>query len=106
MNSEILVLFSRKGCCLCESLEKKLLNISLTSLNPPIVLSVLDIDSKEVSEDLRIKYSNEVPVMVIDSSNLSKTIQFPRVSPRLKEDLLLSWIQKNLNIFFKLSKGN
>ena len=103
MNSEILVLFSRKGCCLCETLEKKLLNISLTSLNPPMVLSVLDIDSKEVSEDIRIKYSNEVPVMLIDSNTLSKKIEFPRVSPRLKEDMLSSWIQKNLNVFFKLS---
>ena len=103
MKSEILILFSRKGCCLCETLEKKLLNISLSSLNPPIVLSVLDIDSKEVSEDLRIKYSNEVPVMVIDSYLLSKIIEFPRVSPRLKEDMLSSWIQKNLNNFFKLS---
>ena len=103
MNSEILVLFSRKGCCLCETLEKKLLNISLTSLNPPMVLSVLDIDSKEVSEDIRIKYSNEVPVMLIDSNTLSKKIELPRVSPRLKEDMLSSWIQKNLNVFFKLS---
>ena len=103
MNSEKLVLFSRKGCCLCETLEKKLLNISLTSLNPPMVLSVLDIDSKEVSEDIRIKYSNEVPVMLIDSNTLSKKIEFPRVSPRLKEDMLSSWIQKNLNVFFKLS---
>tara|TARA_Y100001968_G_scaffold161042_1_gene147337 strand:+ start:333 stop:644 length:312 start_codon:yes stop_codon:yes gene_type:complete len=103
MKSELLILFSRKGCCLCETLEKKLSNISLTSLNPPLILSVLDIDSKEVSEDIRIKYSNEVPVMVIDSNILSKIIEFPRVSPRVKEDLLSSWIQKNLNIFFKLS---
>ena len=103
MNSEILILLSRKGCCLCETLEKKLLNISLTSLNPPMVLSVLDIDSKEVSEDIRIKYCNEVPVMLIDSNTLSKKIEFPRVSPRLKEDMLSSWIQKNLNVFFKLS---
>ena len=103
MNSELLILFSRKGCCLCETLEKKLSNISLISLNPPLILSVLDIDSKEVSEDIRIKYSNEVPVMVIDSNILSKIIEFPRVSPRVKEDLLSSWIQKNLNIFFKLS---
>ena len=88
---------------MCETLEKKLLNISLTSLNPPMVLSVLDIDSKEVSEDIRIKYSNEVPVMLIDSNTLSKKIEFPRVSPRLKEDMLSSWIQKNLNVFFKLS---
>ena len=100
MNSEVLILFSRKGCCLCETLEKKLSNISLTSLNPPIQLSIVDIDNKEVSIDIKRKYTNEVPLLVLDSNKLSKKIELPRVPPRLKEDLLLSWIQKNLNIFF------
>ena len=101
MNSEILILFSRKGCCLCESLEKKLSTISLIKLNPPIVLSIVDIDMKEVSDEIRIKYTNQVPVLVLDSNKLSQKIELPRVSPRLKEDSLLSWIQKNLNIYFK-----
>ena len=103
MNTEVLILFSRKGCCLCETLEKKLSNISLTNLNPSIVLSVVDIDSKEVSEEIKKRYTNDVPVMVLDSNKLLRKIEFPRVSPRLKEDLLLSWIQKNLNTFFELS---
>ena len=103
MNSEVLILFSRKGCCLCEALEKKLSNISLINLNPSIVLSVIDIDNKEVSIDIQRKYTNEVPVLVLDSNKLSRKIELPRVSPRLKEDLLLSWIQKNLNIFFDSS---
>ncbi len=100
MNSEVLILFSRRGCCLCETLEKKLSNISLINLNPPIVLSVVDIDSKEVPIDIQKKYTNEVPVLILESNKLSRKIEFPRVSPRLKEDLLLSWIQKNLNVFF------
>ena len=100
MNSEVLILFSRRGCCLCETLEKKLSNISLINLNPPIVLSVVDIDSKEVPIDIQKKYTNEVPVLILESNKLSRKIEFPRVPPRLKEDLLLSWIQKNLNIFF------
>ncbi len=103
MNSEVLILFSRKGCCLCETLEKKLSNISLINLNPPIALSIIDIDSKEVSIDINRKYTNEVPVLVLDSCKLSRKFELPRVSPRLKEDLLLSWIQKNLNIFFNSS---
>ena len=103
MKSDVLILFSRKGCCLCETLEDKLSNISLINLNPPLVLSIVDIDSKEVSNDIKMKYTNEVPVIVIDSKKLSRKIEFPRVSPRLKEDLLLSWMQKNLNIFFKVS---
>ena len=98
MNSEVLILFSRKGCCLCETLEKKLSTINLINLNPPIVLSIVDIDDNEVSIDTQRKYTNEVPVLVLDSNKLSKKIELPRVSPRLKEDMLLSWIQKNLNV--------
>ena len=103
MKPEVLILFSRKGCCLCETLEKKLSNISLTNLNPPVVLSIVDIDSKEVSTDIHMKYTNEVPVIILDSYKLSRKIELPRVPPRLKEDLLLSWIQKNLNIFINSS---
>ena len=103
MNSEILILFSRKGCCLCEALEKNLSNIDLIKLNPPIVLSIIDIDNDEVSIEVQKKYTNEVPVLVLDSNKLSRKIELPRVSPRLKEDLLLSWIQKKLNIIFNSS---
>ena len=101
MNSEVLVLYSRKGCCLCQTLEKKLTNICLENLHPSIVLSIVDIDSKTVSLDIQMKYTNDVPVMVLDSTRLLKKVEFPRVSPRLKEDMLLFWIQKNLNIVYK-----
>ena len=70
MKPEVLILFSRKGCCLCETLERKLSNISLTNLNPPLVLSIVDIDSKEVSTDIHMKYTNEVPVIILDSYKL------------------------------------
>ena len=101
MNSEVLILYSRKGCCLCQTLEKKLSNICLESLNPSIMLSIIDIDSKQVSLDIQMKYTNEVPVMILDSSSLLNKFELPRVSPRLKEDMLLSWIQKNLNNVYK-----
>ncbi len=103
MNSEVLILYSRKGCCLCQTLEKKLSKISLENLHPSIVLSIVDIDSKKVSLDIQMKYTNDVPVMVLDSTRLLKMIELPRVSPRLKEDMLLSWLQKNLNILYKTS---
>ena len=77
---------------MCETLEKKLSAISLIGLNPPIVLSVIDIDNQEVSIEIQKKYTNEVPVLVLDSNNLSRKIELPRVSPRLKGDLLLSLI--------------
>ena len=101
MNSEVLILYSRKGCCLCQTLEEKLSNICLEKLNPSIVLSIVDIDSKKVSIDIQMKYTNEVPVMVLDSSRLLNKFELPRISPRLKEDMLLSWIQKNLNNVYK-----
>ena len=103
MNSEILILYSRKGCCLCQTLEEKLSNICLRNLKPSIVLCIVDIDSNKVSLDIKMKYTNEVPVLLLDSNKLSRKIELPRVSPRLKEDLLLTWIQKNLNIFFNTS---
>ena len=103
MNSEVLILYTRKGCCLCQTLEKKLSNICLENLNPSIVLSVIDIDSNKVSLDIQMKYSNEVPVMVLDSTRLLKKIELPRVSPRLKDDMLFFWIQKNLNILYKIT---
>ena len=100
MNSEVLILYTRKGCCLCQTLEKRLSNICLKNLKPSIVLSIIDIDSKKVSLDIQMRYTNEVPVIVLDSTKLLKKIELPRVSLRLKEDMLLSWIQKNLNIIF------
>ena len=101
MNPEVLILYSRKGCCLCQTLEKKLSSIRLENLNPSISLSIVDIDSKQVSLGIQKKYTNEVPVIVLDSTRLLKKIELPRVSPRLKEDMLLSWLQKNFNILYK-----
>ncbi len=103
MNTEVLILYSRKECCLCQALERKLSNICLEKLNPSIALSIIDIDSKKVSLDIQMKYTNEVPVMVLDSTRLLKKIELPRVSPRLKKDMLLSWLQKNLNILYNIS---
>ena len=103
MNSEVLILYSRKGCCLCEALETRLLNISLSDLKPSIQLSIFDIDSEQVSTDIKGKYMNEVPVIVLESNILRRRIELPRVPPRLKDDLLLFWIQKKLNILYKKS---
>ena len=103
MKPEVLILFSRKGCCLCEALEENLLNISLTNLDPSIVLKILDIDSTEVSLEERRLYTNEVPVLVLDSSKLARRIELPRLSPRLKKDNLLIWLQNKLNNCYQSS---
>jgi len=101
MNTEVLILYTRQGCCLCQTLEKKLSNICLENLTPPIELSIVDIDSKKVSLDIHIKYTNDVPVIVLNSTQLFKKVELPRVPPRLNEEMLLSWIQKNLNMLYK-----
>ena len=103
MNSEVLTLYSRQGCCLCLELESKLSNICLNNLKPSLVLSIVDIDSIKVSLDIQMKYTNEVPIIVLDSTKLLKKIELPRVSPRLKEDMLFSWIQKNLNSLYQIT---
>ena len=103
MNSEVLTLYSRQGCCLCQELERKLSNICLDNLKPSLVLSIVDIDSIKVPLDIQMKYTNEVPIIVLDSTKLLKKIELPRVSPRLKEDMLFSWIQKHLNILYKIA---
>ena len=97
MKKEVLILYSRKGCCLCETVERNLSYINLFNLNPPIVLSIVDIDTDKVPNELQRKYSNEVPVLVLDSNKLQQKIELPRLSPRLKEDMLMSWIQKRLD---------
>ena len=86
---------------MCETLEEKLSNLCLKNLKPPLVLSIIDIDGKKVSSNIHFKYTNEVPVLILESTKLLKKIELPRVSPRLKEDMLLSWIQKNLNIMYE-----
>ncbi len=103
MNSEVLTLYSRQGCCLCQELERKLSNICLNNLKPSLELSIVDIDSIKVSLDIQMKYTNEVPIIVLDSTKLLKKIELPRVSPRLKEDMLFSWIQKNLNSLYQIT---
>ena len=103
MNSEVLTLYSRQGCCLCQELERKLSNICLNNLKPSLVLSIVDIDSIKVSLDIQMKYTNEVPIIVLDSTKLLKKIELPRDSPRLKEDMLFSWIQKNLNSLYQIT---
>ena len=103
MKQEVLILYSRKGCCLCEALEERLLNISLTNLDPAVALKILDIDTTEVSLEERRLYTYEVPILVLDSNKLARKIKLPGVSPRLKKDSLFKWLQNKLNNCYELS---
>ncbi|WP_320677320.1 glutaredoxin family protein [Prochlorococcus sp. MIT 1300] len=90
-----LVLYTRKGCCLCEGLEKKLRELKLNKVTPQLSLRVVDIDHQLTPADVRERYNLEVPVMCIGpSDSLHKLIPLPRVSPRLNGEGLLKWLQK------------
>ena len=56
MNKDLLILYTRFGCCLCEGLEERLQNISCKELNPPMIFQVIDIDQGGLSEIQRDKY--------------------------------------------------
>jgi hypothetical protein len=84
-----LILYSRKGCCLCEGLEQRLRSLALASLTPPLQLEVIDIDAADVDPALRARYDLEVPILAVGSTPL------PRVSPRLQGDGLYTWLQRS-----------
>ncbi|WP_186545187.1 glutaredoxin family protein [Synechococcus sp. ROS8604] len=88
IDSRRLLLFSRAGCCLCEGLEQRLRDLNLEQDVHPLQLEVVDIDSPECPVSLRARYDLEVPVLVLDDTEL------PRVSPRLSGDGLRNWLQR------------
>ena len=87
-NSRRLLLYSRAGCCLCEGLEQRLRDLNLEQGIHPLKLVVVDIDAPDCSALLRARYDLEVPVLVLEETEL------PRVSPRLSGDGLRNWLQK------------
>ena len=51
----VLLLLTRKGCCLCEGLEQK-----LRSLDLPLALEMIDVDGDPA---LQARFGLEVPVL-------------------------------------------
>ena len=96
MSSLRLILYSREGCCLCKGLEERLRNLSLSHLNPPVELQVIDIDAVDTPKDIRARYDLQVPVMMLGRTDLPETIELPRVSPRLNGEGLYRWLEKFL----------
>lgn len=84
----VLVLYSRRGCCLCEGLEEKLL-----ALEPPLPLVVIDVDQDPV---LQARFGLEVPVLALSADGAGSSAQpLPRVPPRLQGQALWVWLQKH-----------
>ena len=88
-----LILLTRSGCCLCEGLEERLWKLSLDQLEIPIELCVRDIDTKDATKAETERYSLEVPVLLLELSSPLRRFKLQRVSPRLDEEALLSWLQ-------------
>ena len=86
---QVLVLYSRQGCCLCEGLEQRLIALNLAGLG--VTPQVLDMDGQDVSPELKARYDLEVPVLVAHGREL------PRVSPRLSGEGLFNWLQRALS---------
>lgn len=91
-----LLLYSRQGCCLCQGLEERLLALDLESWQPPLQLSVIDIDQADNSEELRARYDLEVPVLALSQVGEQALLVLPRVSPRLSGEGLRSWLRKHI----------
>tara|TARA_B100000700_G_C14672861_1_gene681660 strand:+ start:235 stop:543 length:309 start_codon:yes stop_codon:yes gene_type:complete len=97
MNLIQLILYSRKGCCLCEGLELRLKSIPLQDLSPPLTLKIVDIDGKDVSDSQRARYDLKVPVMAFSLNSSDRIIELESISPRIKGKTLLLWLQKSIN---------
>ena len=81
----VLLLLTRKGCCLCEGLEQK-----LRALDLPLALEMIDVDGDPA---LQARFGLEVPVLQVRSVQGDR--QLPRVPPRLAGASLQVWLQKH-----------
>jgi glutaredoxin len=61
-----LTLYSRQGCGLCEEMKEV---VHAVALKIPIEIEIVDVDG---ADELREKFSNEVPVLFIDGRKAFK----------------------------------
>ena len=103
MQSFVLYFFTRKGCCLCEGLEKKLKDFCFQKLSHPLVLQMIDIDDPGTSKVDKDNFSLDVPVLIVKSQKSNQNFRLPRVSPRLNGEGFSKWLQKSLEDYFEKS---
>ena len=95
----ILLIFVRKGCCICDALKNNLKKINLENVYPDLKIQEIDIDRYDLYKDEYKKYDNEVPVIALKNLSSNQLNELPRVSPRVKEIQLESWLKKNIKLF-------
>jgi len=92
-----LIIFTRKGCCICDLLKDNLRKINISNIQPGLNLEEIDIDRVDLYKDKFKKYDQSVPVIAIKKITSNEIIELPRVSPRLKVAQLEIWLRKNIN---------
>jgi hypothetical protein len=83
------ILFTRSGCCLCEGLEERLLE-----LISPQALQLVDVDSHPA---LQSRYGLSVPVLALpseDADDATEASPLPPVPPRLKGERVRAWLAR------------
>ena len=90
-------IFVRQGCCLCDSLKRKLTKVNFNEILPNLQIDEIDIDRVDLYQNKYKKYNYEVPVIAIEEVKSKEIIELPRISPRIKDDQLKNWFVKNIN---------
>lgn len=85
-----LLLFTRRGCCLCEGLEERLRDLGLSAEGAAPQLRLVDVDG---DPELQQRYGLEVPVLAVRSSTPAWR-ELPRVPPRLSGERLAQWLAR------------
>ena len=67
-------------------------------IKPKLEINEIDIDRFDLYQEKYKKFDHEVPVVAIKESTSQNFIELPRISPRLKDDQLKKWLEKNINI--------
>ncbi len=94
----LLLIFVRKGCCICDALKYNLRKLNLDNVHPDLKIQEIDIDRFDLYKDQYKKYDHEVPVIALKNISSNQVNEFPRVSPRIKEIQLENWLRKNIKL--------
>lgn len=83
----LLILYTRRGCCLCEGLEERLKQLGLSAPQ----LKLVDVDA---DPQLQSRYGLEVPVLAARGPD-GAWRELPRVPPRLSGERLVPWLARH-----------
>ncbi len=82
-----LLMFTRRGCCLCEGLQER-----LQALDQPPSLQLVDVDA---DPDLQARYGERVPLLALPALGSPTWRELPWVPPRLMGIRLQDWLRQH-----------